>query len=208
MFGKSPSSASVWRIMSSWLINYQSELWHWIGLKAVVILHSVISFSFHVILPAQQAPEGGAWTQVLDNEGGRKAGTLLGALDRCVTPGGRRLLRAWLLRPLLRVADIRARQDAVAALMGAASQAASHARSAFSGQPTGPSHHPLLVEVRFARTFPLNLDPQWCKVQFLLEVYNMQSDKSLIVNILNSKQKFAKVNSGFQSINSTKKMEH
>ena len=74
------------------------------------------------------------WAQVLENESGCKAGTLLGALDRCVTPGGRRLLRDWLLRPLLRVADITARQDAVAALMGPASQAACDARSAFSGE--------------------------------------------------------------------------
>ncbi|KAK9844444.1 hypothetical protein WJX74_002610 [Apatococcus lobatus] len=70
--------------------------------------------------------------EVLENESGRKAGTLLGALDRCMTPGGRRLLRAWLLRPLLKMADIIARQDAVAALMGPVSQAASDARAAFS----------------------------------------------------------------------------
>ena len=82
---------------------------------------------------------------MLENESGRKAGTLLGALDRCVTPGGRRLLRAWLLRPLLKVADIAARLDAVAALMGSASQAASDARSAFSGEPTGPSQHPVVA---------------------------------------------------------------
>ena len=78
--------------------------------------------------------QGGAHAQVLENESGRKAGTLLGALNRCVTPGGRRLLRAWLLRPLLRVAEITARQDAVAALVGPAFQAACDARSAFSGE--------------------------------------------------------------------------
>ena len=77
--------------------------------------------------------------QVLENESGRKAGTLLGALDRCVTPGGRRLLRAWLLRPLLHVAEITSRQDAVAALMGPAAQAATEARSAFSGQYSSSS---------------------------------------------------------------------
>lgn len=39
--------------------------------------------------------------------------TLLAQLDHCVTPSGRKLLRRWLVRPLLSGADIRARQDAV-----------------------------------------------------------------------------------------------
>ena len=41
--------------------------------------------------------------------------TLLGALDRTLTPMGKRLLRAWLLRPSLEAAEINARLDAVEA---------------------------------------------------------------------------------------------
>jgi DNA mismatch repair protein MutS len=44
-------------------------------------------------------------------------GTLLWALDRTATPMGGRLLRQWLLRPLLRPAEIGARLDAVEALV-------------------------------------------------------------------------------------------
>ncbi len=42
--------------------------------------------------------------------------TLLGVLDRTVTPMGRRLLRFWVLHPLLETAEIRARQEAVGEL--------------------------------------------------------------------------------------------
>ncbi|MFN9324259.1 MAG: DNA mismatch repair protein MutS, partial [Flavobacteriales bacterium] len=49
------------------------------------------------------------------NEGGR---TLLQALDRCTTPMGSRLLRRWLLFPLLDVQEIAQRQDVVQALIG------------------------------------------------------------------------------------------
>jgi DNA mismatch repair protein MutS len=45
------------------------------------------------------------------------AGTLLGVLDRTVTPMGARLLRDWLLAPLLDHAAIDARLDAVSALV-------------------------------------------------------------------------------------------
>ncbi len=48
------------------------------------------------------------------NEGGR---TLLQAMDGCVTPMGSRLLKRWLLFPLLDVASIDQRLDRVAALM-------------------------------------------------------------------------------------------
>src|SRR5207244_1836059 len=44
---------------------------------------------------------------------------LFGALNRTRTPMGARLLRQWLLRPLLDPAAIRQRQDAVEALVGA-----------------------------------------------------------------------------------------
>jgi DNA mismatch repair protein MutS len=48
------------------------------------------------------------------NEGGR---TLLGAMDRCATPMGSRLLRRWLLAPLVDVAAIDRRLDQVEGLL-------------------------------------------------------------------------------------------
>ncbi|MBK9417277.1 MAG: DNA mismatch repair protein MutS [Flavobacteriales bacterium] len=48
------------------------------------------------------------------NEGGR---TLLGAMDRCVTPMGSRMLRRWLLIPLLDIQRIALRADRVQALL-------------------------------------------------------------------------------------------
>ena len=47
----------------------------------------------------------------------RKTMTLLGALDRAVTPMGARLLREWVLHPLREVAEIQARQNAIARLL-------------------------------------------------------------------------------------------
>jgi len=52
-------------------------------------------------------------------EGGGRSATLLGAIDRTRTAMGGRLLREWLMAPLRDVARIAARQDAVAALVGA-----------------------------------------------------------------------------------------
>ena len=46
-----------------------------------------------------------------------KAMTLLGVLDRTVTPMGARLLREWVLHPLRNVDEIRLRQDAIARLL-------------------------------------------------------------------------------------------
>ena len=46
-----------------------------------------------------------------------RAGSLLGTLDRTVTPMGRRMLRSWLLRPLTDVAKIGVRQRIVAELV-------------------------------------------------------------------------------------------
>jgi len=48
--------------------------------------------------------------------GGEISGTLLGVLDRTLTPMGARLLRQWLLAPLVECAPIEARLSAVAAL--------------------------------------------------------------------------------------------
>src|SRR2546430_11762147 len=44
--------------------------------------------------------------------------TLLGVLDRTMTPMGARLLRAWLLAPLVHPAALTARLDAVEGLVG------------------------------------------------------------------------------------------
>ena len=53
--------------------------------------------------------------------GGTSEGTLLGVLDRTMTPMGARLLRQWLLAPLVDRAAIEARLDAVDALVREAS---------------------------------------------------------------------------------------
>ncbi|KAL4857543.1 DNA mismatch repair protein 6 [Chlorella vulgaris] len=71
--------------------------------------------------------------EVLENSEGGTEGTLLAALNNCVTPAGRRRLRQWLCRPLAAIPDIEARQDAVAALLGPAEEAAATARSLFKG---------------------------------------------------------------------------
>ena len=73
--------------------------------------------------------------QVLENSTCGTEGTLLAAVENCATPAGRRLLRQWLVRPLAQVGAIVKRQDAVAALMGPAQEAASRARSQFAGVP-------------------------------------------------------------------------
>ncbi|MGQ0712583.1 MAG: DNA mismatch repair protein MutS [Gemmatimonadaceae bacterium] len=49
--------------------------------------------------------------------GGDVSGTLLGVLDRTVTPMGARLLRQWILTPLLGPGEIKGRLDAVQALV-------------------------------------------------------------------------------------------
>ena len=76
-----------------------------------------------------------AW-QVLENTEGGTEGSLMSALDMCATVMGKRRLRAWLCRPMARIADIAERQDAVADLMGPAAQAAQAARDALSGGMT------------------------------------------------------------------------
>jgi DNA mismatch repair protein MSH6 len=56
--------------------------------------------------------------QVLERTQGGEAGSVLAYVDHCASPGGKRQLRAWLARPLRRIDEITARQDAVAALAG------------------------------------------------------------------------------------------
>jgi DNA mismatch repair protein MutS len=48
---------------------------------------------------------------------GGKEGSLLGIIDHTLTPMGGRLLRSWLLNPLLDIEEIRERQDAVSSLI-------------------------------------------------------------------------------------------
>ena len=57
--------------------------------------------------------------ELLTSSGGSVRESLFGVLDETVTPMGARLLRQWLLRPLLDSAAIAARQDAVGALVEA-----------------------------------------------------------------------------------------
>lgn len=78
----------------------------------------------HVNRIAKLADEGQVWLDRFTvrnlelvapvNEGGR---TLLGAMDRCTTAMGARLLRRWLLAPLVEQAAIEARLDRVQALV-------------------------------------------------------------------------------------------
>src|SRR5262245_53304557 len=55
--------------------------------------------------------------ELLEASDGSTRNGLLGVLDETVTPMGGRMLRQWLLQPLLDVAAIAGRQDAVAALV-------------------------------------------------------------------------------------------
>ena len=65
--------------------------------------------------------------QVLENGEGGTEGTLLAALNNCVTPVGRRRLRQWLCRPLARIPDIVARQVGWAGFEGRAAGRRVHA---------------------------------------------------------------------------------
>ncbi len=51
--------------------------------------------------------------EIEEHPSGRREHTLIGILDRCLTPMGARLLRRWLARPLRDHAELRRRQDAI-----------------------------------------------------------------------------------------------
>ncbi len=51
--------------------------------------------------------------EVVESSGGGRAGSLLDEIDRTITPMGGRLLRQWVLRPLLTLERVRDRLDAV-----------------------------------------------------------------------------------------------
>ncbi|HEU4371619.1 MAG TPA: DNA mismatch repair protein MutS [Methylomirabilota bacterium] len=57
--------------------------------------------------------------ELLEASDGSTRNSLFGVLDETVTPMGARLLRQWLLQPLLETASIAARQDAIGALVEA-----------------------------------------------------------------------------------------
>jgi len=71
--------------------------------------------------------------EILENGEGGISGTLLGAIDHCVTPFGRRRLREWLCRPLFSIKLIKRRQDAVQDLMTSSEEAAGEARKLLAG---------------------------------------------------------------------------
>jgi len=71
--------------------------------------------------------------EILENAEGGSIGSLLGALDHCLTPFGKRRLREWLCKPLFVVDEIKARQDAVRDLMGGAEESACEARRLLAG---------------------------------------------------------------------------
>lgn len=71
--------------------------------------------------------------EILENADGGLVGTLLGSLDHCVTPFGKRKLREWLCRPLFKTEDIFRRQDAVEDLLDVAEEAAGEARKILAG---------------------------------------------------------------------------
>ena len=49
---------------------------------------------------------------------GKKQGTLLDTIDFSVTPMGGRLIRSWLLRPLMDLKEVKGRQDAIEEILG------------------------------------------------------------------------------------------
>mmetsp|Transcript_2807 Transcript_2807/g.6532 ORF Transcript_2807/g.6532 Transcript_2807/m.6532 type:complete len:1165 (-) Transcript_2807:166-3660(-) len=55
--------------------------------------------------------------EILRNDQGKVDGTLLSHIDRTVTPFGRRLIKEWIMRPLIKLSDINARLEAVEELM-------------------------------------------------------------------------------------------
>jgi DNA mismatch repair protein MutS len=58
--------------------------------------------------------------EIEEHASGRREHTLIGILDRCLTPMGARLLRRWLARPLRDHAALRVRQDAIESVRGLA----------------------------------------------------------------------------------------
>ena len=96
--------------------------------------------------------------ELLEASDGTVRNSLFGVLDETVTPMGARLLRQWLLQPLLDRGAIGARQDAVAALVDAPEARAGLRRAAQAGgrsrapdQPRHPRRRPRARPRRAAR---------------------------------------------------------
>ena len=60
--------------------------------------------------------------ELTESLGGKRADSLLGVLDRCVTGAGARLMARWVAEPLMEVVDIRRRQEAIGMLVQDARQ--------------------------------------------------------------------------------------
>lgn len=73
--------------------------------------------------------------EVLENSEGGLKGSLLEQLDHCASGPGRRLLREWLVRPLLNHKAIIDRQEAIQDLQGLGDDAACTARKEMSAAP-------------------------------------------------------------------------
>ena len=73
--------------------------------------------------------------EILEDSGGGVQGSLLQVLDKCASPGGRRLLRRWITRPLRSAAAVKARQLAVADLRGVGIDAMGKARLVLKKAP-------------------------------------------------------------------------
>ncbi len=56
--------------------------------------------------------------ELVTSRGGSRDTSLLGALDRTVTPMGARKMRDWILHPLCELGELRARQDLIGQLLG------------------------------------------------------------------------------------------
>ena len=70
-------------------------------------------FAQNMVLDAQTLEN----LEILQNDQGGREGTLLAHVDHTATAFGRRLIKEWLMRPLVRAKDINARLDAVGELM-------------------------------------------------------------------------------------------
>ena len=82
--------------------------------------------------------------ELLTSSGGSTRESLFGVLDETVTPMGARLLRQWLLRPLLDPAAITARQTGVGALVDAPAERTRLAQGGAARQPldvADPAQH-------------------------------------------------------------------
>lgn len=84
------------------------------ALSQLTVLTTYSTSSFMTLDPATRRN-----LELTEGLGSRNVkGSLLGVLDLTMTPMGARLLRRWVQQPLLRVEEITARQQAVAALFG------------------------------------------------------------------------------------------